>query len=82
MSRTIIENHREIAQYRMYLCDDCQEPYYYYCEQAGIIGDSRQLMNPGDCEMCAKRSCEFEDGNHNWLDMCRVCLEDYKNLAE
>ena len=82
MSKQIIENHREILQYRIYLCEDCHEPYHSYCEQAGIMGDSRQLMLAGDCELCAKRICEFENGNHHWLHMCHVCLKEYKYHAE
>ena len=78
MAKKVEKKHREIKDYRMYLCYECHDPYYVYCDRAKLNYNNMQVMHDSECELCDLRQKELLCDKHHWSIMCKICLEKYK----
>lgn len=81
MKRIIVEDYYETEDFRIYLCNECHEPYYSYSDEAGLDYKNRQIIHESDCQLCALRWIELYKRIHHWARMCVICLAKYRELT-
>ena len=80
MKDKIVETYYATEDFRIYLCGDCHEPYYAYCDVAGMDYRNQQILHEEDCQLCCARWTELYKKTHHWARMCTICLDTYKKL--